>query len=62
MMNDEQSTRLEALQGASSILGRKSEGAFKAVTHPEIPELVDLAEYVVRGIHPLDRYREEETP
>jgi hypothetical protein len=55
-LNEEQIARLEALQGASQILGRKSEGAFKAVSYPDIPELVDVAEYIVNGIHPMDRY------
>lgn len=55
-MNEEQATRLEALQGAASVLGRKSEGAFKAASHPEVTDLVDVAEYIVSGLHPLGRY------
>lgn len=63
-LNEEQAARLEALQAASSV-GRTSSGAFGGYKPPDIPEIVDLAEYIIAGIHPMDRYsdkREETTP
>ncbi len=54
-LSDQQIARLEALQVASS-LGRTTTGAFGGSTPPAIPELVDLAEYIIRGVHPMDRY------
>jgi hypothetical protein len=59
-LNDQQIARLEAVQSAATVLGRKSDGAFKAVTYPDTADLVDIAEYIVVGIHPLERYAEEE--
>lgn len=58
-LNNAQIARVEALQAAAMILGRRSEGAFKAVTHPDTIDLVDLAKYVIDGTHPLERYVEE---
>lgn len=59
-LSDQQIARMEALQGGSAMLGRRSEGAFKAVTHPDVVDLIDLAEYVIKGMHPHDRYEEKE--
>lgn len=53
-----QIARLEALQAASSV-GRKTAGLLGASTPPDVPELVDLAEYIIAGIHPYDRYEEK---
>jgi hypothetical protein len=52
---DHQIARLEALQAASTI-GSKSGGPFGPRTPPDVPELVDLAEYIIHGTHPMDRY------
>jgi hypothetical protein len=60
-LSDQQLARLEALQAASP-LGRTSSGAFGGSKPCEIPELVDLAEYIVRGAHPMDRYDKEVKP
>jgi hypothetical protein len=54
-LSDQQLARLEALQAASP-LGRTSTGAFGGSKPCEIPELVDIAEYIINGIHPMDRY------
>ena len=58
-LSDQQIARVEALEAASSV-GRRSEGPFKASAPPDVPELVDLAEYILNGTHPMDRYTEEE--
>lgn len=57
-LSDQQLARLEALKAASTV-GRTSTGAFGGYKPPDIPEIVDLAEYIIRGIHPMDRYQEE---
>lgn len=54
-LSDEQNARLEALQAAGTI-GRKTTGAFGGSTPADVPELVDLAEYIIAGTHPIDRY------
>lgn len=54
-LSDQQTARLEALQAASTV-GRTTTGAFGGYKPPDIPELVDLAEYIIRGVHPMDRY------
>jgi hypothetical protein len=61
-LSDQQLARLEALHAAREV-GRTTTGAFGGVKPCEIPELVDLAEYIIRGIHPMDRYTDtkEET-
>lgn len=59
-LSDQQIARLEALQAASSV-GRKTGGPFGPSTPPDVPELVDLAEYIIAGVHPMDRYTEEAT-
>lgn len=56
-LSDQQIARIEALQVASS-LGRKTTGPFGASTPAEITDLVDLAEYILNGTHPMDRYGE----
>lgn len=57
-MSDAQIARLEALQGAAPLIGRKNEGPFKGSEPVEISDLVDVAEYIIAGIHPLTRYEE----
>ena len=59
-LSDQQLARLEALKEAGSI-GRTTTGAFGGSKPAEIPELVDLAEYIVAGVHPMDRYSDEKT-
>ena len=54
-LSDQQMARLEALHAAREV-GRTTTGAFGGAKPPEIPELVDLAEYIIAGIHPMDRY------
>jgi hypothetical protein len=54
-LSDQQLARLEALQAAGTV-GRTTTGAFGGSKPPEIPELVDLAEYIIAGVHPMDRY------
>lgn len=54
-LSDQQHVRLEALK-ASAALASTSGGPFGPRTPPGVPELVDLAEYIVAGTHPMDRY------
>jgi hypothetical protein len=54
-LSDKQLARVEALQQASAV-GRKSAGPFGGATPPDTQDLVDLAEYILNGTHPLDRY------
>ncbi len=56
-LSDQQTARLEALQGAAPLIGRRSDGAFKAVEPRDVNELVDVAEYIIAGVHPMDSYR-----
>lgn len=56
----EQAARAVALTIADQI-GR-STGAFSGSEPAEITGLVDLADYIIHGEHPLDRYSEEEEP
>lgn len=58
-LSDQQLARVEALHAAREV-GRTTTGPFGGVRPCEIPELVDLAEYIVAGIHPMDRYNTEE--
>ncbi len=58
-LSDQQIARVEALHAARDA-GRKSAGPFGAQTPPDVPELVDLAEYILHGIHPMDRYHEDQ--
>lgn len=63
-LSDQQLARIEALRVAST-LGRKTTGPFGASTPAETSDLVDLAEYILNGTHPMDRYsndkKEEKT-
>jgi hypothetical protein len=54
-LSDQQIARVEALHAAREV-GRTTTGAFGGAKPPDIPELVDLAEYIIRGVHPMDRY------
>lgn len=56
-LSDQQHARLEALTAAYGV-SRTSTGTFGGSTPPETTDLVDLAEYIVKGIHPLDRYED----
>jgi hypothetical protein len=58
-LSDQQIARLEALHAAREV-GRTTTGAFGGAKPPDIPELVDLAEYIIHGIHPMDRYYEDQ--
>lgn len=55
-LSDQQIGRIEALQAAAPLVGRKTEGVFKGVEPVEITDLVDLAEYILKGDHPMDRF------
>ena len=57
-LSDQQIARAEAL-GVARDVGRKTGGPFGPVTPVDVPELVDLAEYILSGTHPMDRYTEE---
>jgi len=57
-LSDQQIARVEALH-ASREVGRKSAGPFGAQTPPDTTDLVDLAEYILNGTHPMDRYTDE---
>lgn len=61
-LSDQQIARAEAL-GVARDVGRKTGGPFGPVTPVDVPELVDLAEYILSGTHPMDRYSDvEEAP
>ena len=60
-LSDQQIARVEALRVASTI-GRKTTGPFGGSTPAEASDLVDLAEYILNGTHPMDRYNEKEKP
>jgi hypothetical protein len=60
-LSDQQIARLEALHAAREV-GRTTTGAFGGAKPPDIPELVDLAEYIIAGVHPMDRYDKEVKP
>ncbi len=59
-LSDQQKARLEALERAAPLIGRRSEGAFKAVEPRDVNDLVDVAEYIIAGVHPMDSYKERE--
>lgn len=61
-LSDQQLARLEALQGAAPLVGRKTEGPFKAVEPVEINDLIDVAEYIIDRVHPMTSYYEREKP
>lgn len=54
-LSDQQIARVEAL-GAARETSRRTGGPFGPVTPVDVPELVDLSEYILHGIHPMDRY------
>ena len=56
----EQQTRAEALRTARAVLS-KSVG-FATSLDVSLTDVIDLAEYIVRGVHPLDRYAETPPP
>lgn len=58
-LSDQQIARVEAL-GAARDTSRRTGGPFGPVTPVDVPELVDLSEYILRGIHPMDRYADKE--
>jgi hypothetical protein len=55
VFTDEQRVRAEALREARGVIAKSGFFAANEVTVPT-NELVDLAEYIIRGTHPLDRY------
>ena len=57
-LSDQQIARIEALQAAQPLIGRKSEGMFKGVEPVDVNELVDLSEYILTGDHPMKRFFE----
>lgn len=60
-LSEEQRARADALFIARDV-SKKTGSPFGPVTPADVPEIVDLAEYVVRGVHPMDRYTDEEKP
>lgn len=58
-LNDEQKARVGALRVAHPFL-RATGGMFGPTTPGAVTDLVDLAEYIVRGLHPHDRYTTDE--
>jgi|GEM_PF-5951755 len=57
-LSDAQIARLEALQNAAPLIGRKIEGPFKGREPLEVNDLVDVAEYILTGLHPMARFEE----
>lgn len=57
-LSDQQIARLEALKAASTV-GRTTTGPFGGSTPPDTTDLVDLAEYIIAGTHPHDRYEDK---
>ena len=55
VFTDEQRARAKALDTARSVLVTKVGFASGEVNVP-VAEIVDLAEYIITGMHPLDRY------
>lgn len=51
-LSEKQLARAQALKVAREI---SRTGAFGSVTLPDVPELIDVAEYILRGVHPYDR-------
>lgn len=58
-LSDQQIARVEALMVARDV-GRKTGGPFGPVTPADVPEMVDIAEYIISGTHPMDRYADAE--
>jgi hypothetical protein len=56
-LSEQQVARLEALQAARSV-GSKTTGPLGTTSPPDIYDLVSLAEYIIHGTHPFDRYEE----
>lgn len=56
-LSNQQIARVEALNAAAPLI-RKTGSPFGPTTPPETQDLVDLAEYIVAGTHPMDRYSE----
>ncbi|MEV8028466.1 hypothetical protein [Cellulosimicrobium funkei] len=57
VFTDEQRVRAEALREARGVIAKSGFFTANEVTVPT-NELVDLAEYIIRGTHPLDRYED----
>lgn len=58
-LSNQQIARLEALQSAAPVIGRRSKGPFGPSEPADVSDLVDLAEYIIAGIHPMNRYEEK---
>jgi hypothetical protein len=58
-LSDQQIARVEALQAAKAV-GVKTTGPFGGSTPPDTTDLVNLAEYILNGTHPMDRYGKKE--
>lgn len=56
-LSDQQIARVEALTVAREVV-RTSSSAFGGTALPEVPELVDVAEYIISGTHPMDSHQE----
>jgi hypothetical protein len=59
VFTDEQRVRAKALREARTLLVKT--GFASGELDAPASDLVDLAEYIIRGTHPLDRYDETET-
>ena len=58
-LSEKQLARVEALKVAAPILGRRSDGVFKGSEPVDPGSLADVAEYILSGLHPMDRYNED---
>lgn len=58
-LSEQQAARLEALLAAREV-SRTTTGALGGSRPPDVPDLVDLAEYIIHGLHPHDRYSDQE--
>lgn len=56
-LSDQQIARAEALRTAKAVGSKTQLGGS---VPPDSTDLVDLAEYILHGNHPLDRYKEVE--
>lgn len=49
----EQRQRVKALKAGREILGNRG---FASSTGPDVVDVIDLAKYVIEGVHPHDRF------
>lgn len=54
-LDHEQTARVEALQAARDV-GKTIPSLFGGTNPPDTTDLVDLAEYIISGTHPMDAH------